>query len=98
MRTTRKTRRQYNVYHAPDGGSVTYLGQATSLRAARALVARTPHGGGLPECLWATARAAGHCAGMRAPDQQGEASEPTAWFGRRGEYCAVRVIATRTGS
>ena len=80
----------YNVYEAPDGCAETYLGQVTSLRAARSLAAR---GGGLEESLYGTARAAGHCAGMSAPDKTGEVGEPVAWFGRDGWHCAVAVYA-----
>lgn len=79
----------YNVYHAPDGCGESYLGFVTSLRAARRLAAR---GRELPAHLYETARAAGHVAGMTAPDKSHEADEPAAWFGRGGWYCAVAVF------
>lgn len=91
----RKRPSHYNVYHAPEGSSGVFLGTATSLRQARKMAAkhaRNP-GSGLDASLWDTARVAGHCAGYSAPDTAGELSEPTAWFGRGGWYCAVPVIA-----
>lgn len=88
--TTTAKKIGYHVYHAPDGSGESYLGFATSLRAARRLAAT---GRELPESLYATARAAGHCAGLQAPDTSHEASEPTAWFGRGGYYCAVAVYS-----
>ena len=79
----------YNVYHAPDGGSESYLGFVTSLKAARHLAA--VGGNELPESLYGTAQAAGHVYGMSAPDKSHEDTEPTAWFGKGGYYCAVAV-------
>lgn len=86
----------YEVYEAPEGCAPAYLGRATSLREARHMAAR---GGGLPEHLWATARAAGHCGGCHAPhlaDDEVRDDEPTAWFGRGGRYCAVPVWRVTT--
>lgn len=78
----------YNVYLAEEGSDMSFLGRATSLRAARRLAA---HGAqGLDASLWDTARVAGHCAGMSAPEGI-EDDEPAEWFGRGGWYCAVRV-------
>jgi len=48
----------YNVYHAPDGDSESYLGFVTSLRAARTLAA---HGAELPRSLYDTAAKATAC-------------------------------------
>lgn len=80
----------YNVYHAPDGCCESYIGFARTLREARRMAAR---GNELPQSLYETARAAGHVYGMTAPDKQGEADSPTAWFGKGGWYCAVAVFA-----
>jgi len=85
-----KKRIGYNVYHAPDGSDESFLGFVSSLRAARKLAA---HGDELPRSLYDTAQAAGHCAGISAPDKSHEAEEPAAWFGRGGWYCAVAVFA-----
>jgi len=81
-----------NVYLSPDGQCPSFLGTVTSLRAARHLAAKHGRGevGALEKSLWATAAAAGHCAGIKAPT--GDEDEPCAWFGRGGNYCAVRVI------
>ena len=79
----------YNVYHVPEGGGESYLGFAGSLRAARKLAAT---GNSLPEHLYSTAIAAGHCYGISAPDKSHESGEPVAWFGRGGNYCAVAVF------
>ena len=83
----------YHVYHAPDGGGESFLGFASSLRAARRLAAR---GRELEASLYETARVAGHCGGLRAPDTSHEAAEPAAWFGRGGWYCAVPVLDRET--
>jgi len=77
----------YNVYRAPEGCAETFLGFVETLEEAHSLEGSA----GLPEHLYATARAAGHCDGVAAPDKSGEAEEPTEWFGRDGSYCAVAV-------
>lgn len=85
-------RAMYNVYYAPEGSSPTFLGAVGSIAAAKKAAAhhhRNP-GSGLPECLYDTARRAGHCGGASAPEGV-EAAEPAAWFGRGGWYCAVAV-------
>lgn len=79
---------EYNVYRAADGCALEFFGRVRSLRAARHMAAV---GGSLPQCLWDTARAAGHCGGIRAPEGT-ESPEPAAWFGLRGECCAVKVL------
>jgi hypothetical protein len=84
----------YNVYHAPDGAAPRFVGFARSLREARRMAAVARRTGRmLEQALWATAQAAGHCAGLEAPSGV-EAAMPRCWFGRGGEYCAVPV---RTG-
>ena len=94
--TTQKMQktRGYNVYYAPDGDE-TYLGIVASLRDARRLASRHVRGGGLPDCLYATAEAAGHCGGISAPDKSIEvdpADKRIRWLGRGGWYCAVPLI------
>jgi len=84
------TKRQtvgYNVYYAPDGCDSSFVGFAETIEDARAMAGQ----GGLEKSLWDTARAAGHCAGMTAPEGE-EAEEPDEWFGEDGYYCAVRVL------
>jgi hypothetical protein len=43
----------------------------------------------LEASLYDTARAAGHCAGLRAPNKEGEDSDVTEWFDDDG--CAVAI-------
>lgn len=78
----------YNVYYAPEGCAETFLGRVDTLTEARQLEGTT----GLPEHLYETARAAGHCDGFAAPDKSREAEEPTEWFGADGCHCAVKVL------
>ena len=75
----------YNVYHAPEGSDRSYYGMAATITAARKLAAT---GRSLDASLWDTARAAGHCDGLSAPEGE-EADEPAAWFGSND--CAVPV-------
>ncbi len=78
----------YNVYHAADGGAAEYYGFAATLDEAKELAAR---GRALQASLWDTARTAGHCDGLAAPDQTGEDDEVAEWFGADGYDCAVAV-------
>ena len=80
----------YNVYHAREGQSESFIGFVTSVRAAKKLAAAHGHEYELPASLYGTARAAGHVCGVTAPAGH-EADEPTEWFGRGGYYCAVAV-------
>lgn len=83
----------YNVYNAPEGCSESYYGFAATLADARKLAAKGK-GRALEASLYDTARAAGHCAGLSAPDKTNEADEPEEWFGDDGFDCAVRVYAS----
>ena len=78
----------YNIYHAPAGCAETYLGRVDTLDEAYELEGAS----GLPEHLYETARAAGHCNGISAPDKSREAGEPTEWFGADDSYCAIAVL------
>ena len=87
----RKTPVGYAVYHAPEGSAESYYGRVETLEEARKLAA---NGRALERSLWDTARAAGHCAGLTAPDlAEGEtlADEPAEWFGADGYDCAVAI-------
>ena len=77
----------YNVYYAPDGCCETFLGCVDTLEEAYALEGAS----GLAESDYGTARAAGHCNGISAPDKAHEEDEPEEWFGADGYYCAVKV-------
>lgn len=76
----------YNVYHAPEGSAESFYGFVDTLDEARELAAK---GRALEASLYDTARAAGHCAGLSAPDKDGEDSDVTEWFG--DDDCAVAV-------
>ena len=75
-----------HVFRAPDGCGETYIGPASSMEEAEALVARHEAGEvpGLPDYLYDTAKAAGHCDGISAPPETGG---PIAWIGKDGWYC-----------
>lgn len=80
---------RYRLYHAPEGGTMAFCGEHES-RIGAAMTAQRHQPAGLSADLWETARAAGHCGGLRAPDLEGaEEEEPLVWC---GEYCVVRVI------
>lgn len=89
MEQKMKTVIGYNVYRAQDGSSPSYYGFAATLEEAKQLASK---GRSLEESLWDTARTAGHCAGISAPDQSHEDEEPAAWFGEDGYDCAVAVF------
>lgn len=76
----------YNVYRAEEGSCESYYGFAETLEEAEAMA----KGHALDASLYETAIAAGHCAGLEAPDKTNEAEEPTKWFGD-GWDCAVAV-------
>lgn len=78
----------YRVYHAPEGCDPSYCGEYDDRDEAAQAAAADPRG--LEQSLWDTARAAGHCAGLTAPDD-GEESEPLSWHGSDGCYCVVEV-------
>jgi len=77
----------FNVYHAPDGCAEEYIGHAGTLREAQNMAGRR----GLPESEYDTARTAGHCGGMLAPDKTGE-GEVWEWCGRDGFTAIVPVF------
>jgi len=79
----------YHVYYAPDGCDDCYVGEAASLDEARALMESGQKG--LERSLWDTARAAGHCAGLVAPETEHEDDEPLEWGGPEGYHCIVAV-------
>lgn len=82
---------KYRVYEAADGSDLVYCGEFDDLASAQEFAESEP--GGLPRSMWDTARAAGHCAGMTAPDggDEGEDDEPISWHGAEGTYCVVGV-------
>lgn len=79
----------WRVYCCPDGCCASYCGEYDTQEEAEAIAESEPVG--LEESLWATARAAGHCAGMTAPGD-GEEDEPLSWHGAAGYHCVVKVI------
>lgn len=85
--------KSYQVFLSKDGSGQEYIGEASSIRKAERLATR--HGRGeidsLPEHLYATARAAGHCFGGKAP--RGVCGEPVKWTGRGGWYAICPVVS-----
>lgn len=79
----------WRVYRSPEGCAREYCGQFDALDAAQREAEQEPRG--LPESLWATARAAGHCDGMEAPGGGEEDEDAHSWHGRKGWHCVVRV-------
>ena len=79
----------YRVYSAPDGCSESYCGEFITLKDAQAYAETEPYG--LDECLYDTARAAGHCGGMEAPTGGTEEDEPISWHGQSGVHCVIAV-------
>ena len=75
----------YNVYRA-DGYDERFYGFAKSLAAAR----RLTKGRSLAESMYETARAAGHCGGLEAPDRIREDDEVAKWFDEHN--CAFAVF------
>lgn len=84
------TRTTWRVYYAPDGCDPSYCGECDTREEAETLAESEP--AGLPRAQWDTARTAGHCAGMTAPDGGEEDEEPASWHGADGWYCVVRVV------
>jgi hypothetical protein len=82
---------KYRVYYSPEGSDSQYCGEFESLDEAQEAAESEPDG--LEQCLWDTARAAGHCGGLSAPDA-GEEGEPLSWHGTDGWYCVI-AVATR---
>ncbi len=80
---------KFRVYKNADGCGLEFCGEYDSLGEAVTVAEKEPNG--LPEFLWATARAAGRCYGFAAPDSRGEESEPLSWHGVEGFHCVVRV-------
>lgn len=79
-------KKAYRVYEAAEGCDLVFCGERRTLAEARALAATEPTG--LEKSLWDTARAAGHCGGLTAPDGGTEADEPCSWY---GNHCVVAV-------
>lgn len=77
----------YNVYRAAEGCDEEYFGFASTLRSARKMI----RGRALPQYLYSTARAAGHCSGMTEPDKSREIEYHTRWLTR--DCVAVGVAA-----
>lgn len=77
----------YRLYYQPEGSIVSYCGEyATQTAAATAADGKPP---GLTEDLWETARRAGHCGGLYAPDRDGiEEEEPLWWV---GDYYVIKA-------
>lgn len=79
----------WRVYCCPDGCCASYCGEYDTQEEAEAIAESEPIG--LEESLWATARAAGHCAGLTAPDPDGEEDDPQSWHGAAGYHCVLKV-------
>lgn len=79
---------KYRLYCQPEGSIASYCGEyATQLAAVCAAEAKPL---GLTEDQWETARRAGHCGGLYAPDTAGEEDdEPLTWS---GDYCVIRTV------
>jgi len=80
---------KYRVYEAPDGSSLSYCGEYDTYD--EAVAAAETESGGLEEAAWATAHAAGHVAGMTAPEGGVEGDEAISWHGVSGWHCVVEV-------
>ena len=80
---------KYRVYEAPDGCDPSFCAECDTLDEATTLADSEP--AGLPKSQWDTARAAGHCAGMSAPDGGEEDEAPISWHGESGWHCVVKV-------
>ena len=78
----------YRVYDAAEGCDLIFCGEYDTLAEAQSIAAAEP--AGLGQSLWDTARAAGHCAGMTAPEGGDESDEPISWHGEHHCVCAVR--------
>lgn len=82
-------RTAYRLYYAPEGGDISYCGEYETESEAIEAADRDPRG---LECsLWDTARAAGHVAGMHAPDGNGSEAENGEWCGPDGHHHVVAV-------
>jgi hypothetical protein len=80
----------YRVYESPDGCDVSFCGSHDTYEQAVDAAEKEP--AGLQKCDWETARKAGHCGGMYAPDPDGiEDDEPISWHGKHGWHYVVRV-------
>ena len=87
----------YMVYRSEEGSASEFLGRVETMQQARALV-RYCHttGAGLPESEYDTAHAAGHCMGIRSPQDMIDDNEVTdqdngVWFGPGEIYVAVSI-------
>ena len=69
---------RYNLYYAPDGCDEEYVGEYASLE--EASVAAAAGKRGLEKSLWDTARAAGHCGGLYAPETMNETEDAYEWL------------------
>lgn len=81
----------YNVYRSADGCAESFYGFAKTIDEAKDMAST---GNRMEECMYSTAVAAGHCAGIKSPDKSNEDSEVAEWFGVDGYDCAVAVYAT----
>lgn len=77
----------YRVYEAADGCDLVFCGEFETRAKAESVAKREP--AGLERSLWDTARAAGHCDGMHAPEGGIEDDEPETW---QGNHYVVRVL------
>lgn len=77
----------YRIYDAPEGCDQIFCGEYDTLAEAQEAADGEP--GGLPRSMWDTARAAGHCGGLTAPDGGTEDEEPISWHGE--SHCVVAV-------
>lgn len=81
--------RAYRIYKVPDGCSPSFCGERETLAEAKAFAETEP--AGLERSLWDTARSAGHCDGMSAPDGGVEDDESISWHGPAGWHCVIGV-------
>ena len=93
---------QYVVQYCPDGGVEEYVGDASTLAAARKLVRRHERGeiSGTPRSMWDTARAANSYAdGCCIPtpveydEEEQRDADPVEWAGRDECYAICRAAA-----
>lgn len=82
---TREENIEYQVMLV-NGRDLEYAGSRDTLEEARELAESEPLT--LPQHLWETARAAGHCGGLYAPDGEPIDDEPYEWV---GDYAITRV-------
>ena len=81
-----KTTTGYNVYLATPGSDLSFFGFADTIAAAKEL---SRSGNSLDASDWGSAKAAGHCGGIAAPEGI-EDNDNVVWL--HGDFCAVPVM------